>query len=99
MEINCKHKLLYNYGYMKKLGYRFHTVTTKEDSEYRNLRCISCGKEFKAKKNEFLFEKEDNVINHSDFNSFNELFNLYNEDLVNGEIEKIEKVKKKVYQK
>ncbi|MBP3461175.1 MAG: hypothetical protein J6K21_02045 [Bacilli bacterium] len=97
---NCKHKLVYDYGYMKRVCYKQHTQVKKEEASYRDLRCIQCGKDLSSNRNEEMFERIEGIISYSNLITYNELFNLYDEESKNNsETECIENVKKKVYQR
>ena len=95
----CTHQLVFDYGYMKQICYRQHTHVEKEKASYRDLRCIQCGKDLHAEKDNEMFERTDGIIKYSDKISYSELFDLYNEEERKNEeeIECIENVKKKVY--
>jgi hypothetical protein len=74
--LNCEHKLLFDYGYSKKVGARFHTGSSKETADYRGLQCICCEVSIHAKQDDDLYLREENIIPKDNLN-FKQLHNLY----------------------
>lgn len=94
----CTHQLVFDYGYMKQICYRQHTHVEKEKASYRDLRCIQCGKDLHAEKDNEMFDRTEGIIVSNDKLIYSELFELYEQESKEyEEHECIESVKKKVY--
>lgn len=77
----CKHNLLYDYGYYKKVCGKQKIITSKENATHRNLRCICCCEFIEADRSSDYFFSDENVIAKSG-EDFSELHELYMDELL-----------------
>lgn len=65
IQSECNHELVYDYGYIKMVCNKCKVSTSRELAHYRNLRCIICGEDIHAHKDEEMFDRNDGLIDSS----------------------------------